>query len=71
LLELNAKVRAPALRNPHLSKELEALARTVDPEWIAKAIDGMDNLAGGVRRNLNRQLGLDSLALSLVPAQFA
>jgi DNA polymerase III subunit delta' len=69
LLELNAGVRAPLLRNPHLAKELEALARTVDAAWISRAIAGMDKLAGGVRRNLNRQLGLDSLALSLVPAQ--
>ncbi len=69
LLELNAGVRAPLLRNPHLAKELEALARTVDVAWISRAIAGMDKLAGGVRRNLNRQLGLDSLALSLVPAQ--
>jgi DNA polymerase III subunit delta' len=71
LLELNAGVRAPLLRNPHLSKELEALARSVDATWIQKAISGMDDLARGLRRNLNRQLGLDSLALSLVPPQAA
>jgi len=69
LLELNAGVRSPLLRNPHLSKELKSLAGFVNPEWISRAITGMDKLAGGVRRNLNRQLGLDSLALSLVPAQ--
>jgi DNA polymerase III subunit delta' len=65
LLELNAGVRLPSMRNPHLTKELEALARTVDAAWIRQAIAGMDRLAGGLRRNLNRQLGLDSLALSL------
>jgi DNA polymerase-3 subunit delta' len=69
LLELNAGVRSPLLRNPHLSKELGSLAVLVNPEWISRAITGMDKLAGGVRRNLNRQLGLDSLALSLVPAR--
>ena len=37
LLELNAGVRAPLLRNPHLSKELETLARSVDPDWIGRA----------------------------------
>jgi DNA polymerase III subunit delta' len=68
LLELNAKLRSPLLRNPHLSKELESLARSIDSAWIAKAIEGMDDLARGIRRNLNRQLGLDSLAISLVPA---
>lgn len=65
LLELSAGVRSPLMRNPHLTKELEALARTVDAAWIRRAISGMDRLAGGLRRNLNRQLGLDSLALSL------
>jgi DNA polymerase III subunit delta' len=68
LLEINAGVRSPLLRNPHLAKELEALSRRINPTWISRAIVGMDKLAGGVRRNLNRQLGLDSLAVSLAPA---
>ncbi len=71
LLELNAGLRSPLLRNPHLSKELEALSRTVDAAWIGRAIAGMDRLAGGIRRNLNRQLGLDSLAVALAPTQSA
>lgn len=69
LLELNAGIRAPFLRNGHLAKELQSLARLVDSAWIARAIAEMDKLAAGVRRNLNRQLGLDSLAVTLVPAQ--
>jgi DNA polymerase-3 subunit delta' len=69
LLEINAGIREPLLRNPHLSRELQALSRVVDQMWIRRAIAGMDKLAAGVRRNLNRQLGLDSLALSLVPVQ--
>lgn len=69
LLELNSGVRSPLLRNPHLSRELEALARLVDAAWIARAISNIDKLAAGARRNLNRQLGLDSLAASLSPAQ--
>ncbi len=69
LLELTAGVRSPLLRNPHLAKELEALAHSVNTAWIAGAIAGMDKLAAGARRNLNRQLGLDSLAVSLAPAQ--
>ncbi len=55
------------LRNPHLSKELQALASVVDAEWIRRAIAGMDELARGVRRNLNRQLGFDSFAACLSP----
>jgi DNA polymerase III subunit delta' len=69
LLELTAGVRSPLLRNPHLAKELEALARSIDSDWIARALAGMDKLAAGARRNLNRQLGLDSLAVSLAPGQ--
>lgn len=69
LLELQAGLRAPLLRNPHLAKELEALSKIVDADWIARAITAMDQLAGGIRRNLNRQLGLDSFAASLIPPQ--
>ncbi len=69
LLELNAGIRSPLLRNPHLSKELEGLARSIDAAWIGRAIVGMDKMAGGLRRNLNRQLGLDALAVSLAPSQ--
>jgi DNA polymerase-3 subunit delta' len=65
LLELTAKVQSPALRNPHLTKELQALASVVDINWVNRAILEVDNLAAGVRRNLSRQLGLDSLAASL------
>jgi DNA polymerase III subunit delta' len=71
LLEINAGIRSPRLRNPHLSKELLALSQLVDQNWIGRAIARMDDLAAGVRRNLSRQLGLDSLALSLVPLQAA
>jgi DNA polymerase III subunit delta' len=69
LLELNAGLRSPLLRNPHLSKELQALSRSIDSPWIRRAIAEIDKLAAGVRRNLNRQLGLDSLAMSLVPTE--
>ena len=69
LLELTAGVPSPLLRNPHLAKELETLARSINTLWIARAIAGMDKLAAGARRNLNRQLGLDSLAVALTPAQ--
>ncbi|HTZ48489.1 MAG TPA: hypothetical protein VMH20_12905 [Verrucomicrobiae bacterium] len=65
LLELNAAVRMPMLRNPHLAKELEPLARSVDADWIQRALAALDELARGLRRNLSRQLGLDALAASL------
>jgi len=65
LLELTATVKKPVLRNAHLTKELQALASIVDSNWVNRAIDGVDNLAAGMRRNLSRQLGLDALAASL------
>jgi DNA polymerase-3 subunit delta' len=68
LLQLTAGTRQPVLRNPHLTKELEGLSRTISTSWVARAISGIDELAAGARRNLNRQLGLDSLVTSLSPA---
>jgi len=65
LLELTAGANSPALRNPHLTSELKALTSSVDTNWVNRAIVEVDNLAAGVRRNLSRQLGLDSLAASL------
>ncbi len=67
LLELTSGAKQPALRNPHLSKELEALGKSVNSSWIMRAIAGFDELHSGLRRNLNKQLGLDALAASLAP----
>jgi DNA polymerase-3 subunit delta' len=67
LVELTAGVKSPLLRNPHLAKELDALARNVSSSWVMRAVAGLDELAAGSRRNLNRQLGLDALAVSLAP----
>jgi DNA polymerase-3 subunit delta' len=67
LLELTAGVREPLLRNMQLAKELAALSKRIDPEWVMRAIRGFDELHAGARRNLNRQLGLDALATSLTP----
>ncbi len=67
LVELTAGVKSPLLRNPQLAKELDALARNVSSSWVMRAIAGLDELAAGARRNLNRQLGLDALAASLAP----
>jgi DNA polymerase-3 subunit delta' len=71
LLELTSGVEQPTLRNPPLAKELTALANSVSSAWVMRAISGFDELHAGARRNLNRQLGLDALAASLVtdPAQ--
>jgi len=67
LLALTSKVKEPALRNIPLARDLEALSQTVDSQWVMRAISGFDELHAGARRNLNRQLGLDSLAALLSP----
>jgi DNA polymerase-3 subunit delta' len=67
LLELTSGTKQPLLRNPGLTRELEALSKAVDSRWVMRAIQGLDELSFGARRNLNRQLGLDALAVSLAP----
>src|ERR1700737_2819997 len=68
LLELTSGVKQPTLPNIPLAKELSALANSVNTAWVMRAISGFDELHSGSRRNLNRQLGLDALAASLVTA---
>lgn len=68
LLELTSKLKEPVLRNAPLAKELESLSQSVDSAWVLRAIAGFDELSMGLRRNLNRQLGLDALAASLAPS---
>ena len=68
LLELTSGLKKPVLRNSALTKDLENLAKSLNPEWVMRAIAGFDELHAGARRNLNRQLGFDALAASLAPA---
>ena len=67
LLELTSRVNQPALRNAMLVKELTSFANSISSAWVMRAISAFDELHSGARRNLNRQLGLDALAASLVP----
>ena len=41
------------------------MSKKVDLVWVAKVVEGLDRLHGRLRRNINRQLGLDALAISL------
>jgi DNA polymerase-3 subunit delta' len=66
LLKLTSGVKQATLRNVPLVKELTSLANSVSTVWVMRAISGFDELHAGARRNLNRQLGLDALAASLV-----
>ena len=61
----SSTMRDAELRNPGLRRELQELASAVDTAWVARAVRGVDKLSSGQRRNINRQLALDSLGLSL------
>jgi DNA polymerase-3 subunit delta' len=62
LLELTWTGSHERMRNAPLRKELEALAKHVDPAWVAAMVRGVDGLSARLRRNISRQLGLDALA---------
>jgi DNA polymerase-3 subunit delta' len=65
LLDLSCAPSQRVLRNPSLRKELEALSKRVNISWISKAVGGFDALHSRLRRNINRSLGLDAVAISL------
>lgn len=65
LLDLSYSSSKKVLRNPALRRELETLSKKVDVAWISKAVDGFDALHARMRRNINRSLGLDAIAVSL------
>jgi DNA polymerase-3 subunit delta' len=69
LLEVTSGIKRPELRNQALARELQSLGNAVDSAWVMRAIAGVDELHFGMRRNLNKQLGLDALAASLVPVK--
>ena len=65
LLDLSCSSSKKTLRNPALRRELETLSKKVDAAWIGKAVGGFDVLHSRMRRNINRSLGLDAVAISL------
>jgi DNA polymerase-3 subunit delta' len=65
LLEISHGPKSSALRNPDLRGELEALGTVATLDWVSHAVAQVDQLQARLRRNVNRQLGLDSVALSL------
>lgn len=65
LLDLSCSTSLGAFRNPALRQELEALSKKVDRSWIIRAVGGIDTLHARLRRNINRALGLDAVAVSL------
>ena len=65
LLELSQGPKNSFSRNPDLQAELQAFSRKIDFEWVLRATQGLDQLESRLRRNIGRQLGLDSLLVSL------
>jgi DNA polymerase-3 subunit delta' len=65
LLELSQDQNAWFPRNPDLRRELEALGKKVNLEWVANSAANLDRLHRRLRRNVSRQLGLDAVAISM------
>jgi DNA polymerase-3 subunit delta' len=65
LLDLSCSSSKKKLRNPVLSRELEALSKKVNATWVSQAVRAFDALHSRLRRNINRSLGLDAIAISL------
>jgi DNA polymerase III subunit delta' len=65
LLEASQGTQSALRRNPDLRREIDSLAKKVDWKWILQGACGLDALEGRLRRNVGRQLGLDSLLVSL------
>lgn len=64
LLELSQGPKNDFSRNPDLQREIEALSKKISFEWVLRATQGLDQLESRLRRNVSRQLGLDSLLVS-------
>lgn len=56
---------AGEIRNRDLRRELEALARMRDFAWIRKAVARVDEIAGLIRRNIQKTIALDALIADL------
>jgi DNA polymerase-3 subunit delta' len=53
------------LRNQDIRRELEAVAGKVEFAWIRRAVKKVDEIADLVRRNIQKQIALDSLIVEL------
>lgn len=65
---LHTKLRTGALVNEDLRAELAPLAARVDFQWLERAIEHVDALDALTRRNIQKQIGLEALALDLRPS---
>ena len=54
-----------AIRNFDLRNDLTALAQKVSRRWIIQAVKGVDEIAGLLRRNIQKTIALDGLLMQL------
>ncbi len=55
----------PSVRNPDLEAQFRPLASQISFEWIRNAVHKVDGLIELVRRNIQKNIALDALALEL------
>ena len=55
----------PSIRNRDLEEQLAGLAGKVSFEWLRRAVAKVDELAGLVRRNIQKNIALDALVVEL------
>lgn len=56
---------APAMRNADIQRDLEALSAKVSFDWLRKVTGRVDELVDLARRNIQKSIALDALAVSL------
>ena len=54
-----------AIRNADLRSELAALATRVSRRWIIRSVAGVDEIAGLLRRNIQKPIALDGLLMQM------
>lgn len=54
-----------AIRNIDIREELQSLAGKVSRKWILRAVQGVDEIAALLRRNIQKQIALDGLLVEL------
>ena len=59
---------APAMRNADIQRDLEALAGKVSFEWLRKITTRADELVELARRNIQKSIALDSIAVGMQAA---
>jgi DNA polymerase-3 subunit delta' len=65
LLAISHGPKSSPLRNPDMRRELEALHSRASYPWVARATVSLDQFADRLRRNVNRELGLEAWAISV------